>query len=824
MSYSYDPVGSQVRPDFGGGRIRGVLGMLQKAAGAVGGALSDQERAYQQWEEAQRQAAQEAKDEADAVEAGVGAQGRAIPDVTRKPSWSPSSEAADVESSGRATADAALESLQEEDFSSQVRPGGKEYKEADLAFPGGPAGGRRQPTLPTASDVSAASPAARADAAADRRARTAAAGKPSPAARAAATRSAGEARQAARDVGINADPAKVEADRKAAEARVRQPAGKDPVQEMGERKETAALAQDTRRYNQDISAYDTKMAVLRTQLDNAIENGNVEQADRIAAEMQAIPKPQATSRMLGGKTPQELEEPVAATLDKLPAESQAALRNHFLKRHLPGGRAPTPAEMARANRLAGEDLINSYDGLDPADRLSVMADDADRVAAPAPMSYGGGDQSTPGGVGFGIGDNAKNEDMDPKALRMAGRDVDSGAPMVNKPGQRGGTFVQNPDGTWSRRAPSPAQMEAVPGEKDLPINPPAMTREWVDGMKIAGQALGLDASQFDNEGQFIAAAQKLLERHRQLEGIYDTVPVATGGYRRTPNDATKARMQKRDLALRVKDFVKMYPDAPADELYALADAGDADGLRERQTEHRRLKETARAQAARDFELRQTETRLMNNPNVAPAMFVQDLNQAGNDPQAIANAYRRWQRPGEAARVTALDNQRRAAEMDNEQKMAEIDAMGRRGKGDEDKPSMPQAYLEGVNQIVNGAIGADGQDVVDPETSVNSFVMHENQYRTNTGGKPVTAAEGAYMLAKNAIGRGVPLGHPVVSFALAQILPTLSPRRPVSDDVDVGPIDIDSKRTTFIKEARRLVVGDKFSDDELGRWFETQVRS
>ena len=815
MAYSYDPIAGQAREDAVGGRVRGVLGMLGRAGAAAAAGFRDFDDAYRQWE-AEQKAAEE-----DSAAVDLAAPPKMVPDVTRKPAWRPTqSEMPDPDS---AVADA-YRSGSEEDMDSQLRPSGKAYEEPGLHLPGSESHRPAKPKLPTRAEAAAAQPAAR-KSAADARAASKKASEDSARtqgqrqAAADTGRAAGARRQDASTVGINTDPAKVEADRAAAVADIRKPQPKSARADMQERKERSAVASDTQRYTQERDAYIAEHRRLETLRENALENGRVEEADRLSAEMDALPVPQPTERMLGGQTRQEVMEPVSETLAKL-GPAGVALRNHLVQRFLPAGRNATAADRARAERMADEALVSSYDSLEPAERAEVMADDAERVSTPAPLTYGGQDESSPGGFGAGIGDNAKNEDMDPADLQRAGRDIDSGFPMVNKPGQRGGTFVQNPDGTWSRRAPNPhAMKELIPGEDVLPINPREMTREWRDGMKIAGTTLGLDPSKFDNEGQFIAAAQKLLARHRELAAKYDTIPVATGGFRRTPNADTKDAMARRDLAKRVDEFIKMYPNADADALYAAADANDPKELLRLQTEVRRNMKTERAKTAKEYTVRQTQTRVMNNPNVAPGMFVEDMNQAGTDPAAQAAVYRRWGMTAPADRVTALDNQRQAAEFENEQGMAKIDALGNKGS-EEQKPALDQAYRDGVDRIVDGSMGANGQDVVDPETSVNTLVMHENQFRQNTGsGKPISKAEGSYMLARNVLTRGAPLGHPVVSFALSQILPGIGSARSDQDD---GMLD--SKRTTFIKEARNLVVGDKFTDEELGRWFDTNFRS
>ena len=815
---SYDPVAPQARREAIGSRVRGAIDMLGRFGQAAADGYRQFDSAYRDWE-----AEQAARQEDDAaVMAGIPeSPPRIIPNVTRPPQWKPTQGDSPNpdDMARRAEGD-----LRDEIFESELRPGGKEYREADLAIPGAPKAASQRP-LPTAQDIRAASPEAR-KAEADVRsaersaAQDAARVRPQRQAAASAGSARGARQQEARSVGINTDPAKVEADRQVAVADIRKPKPKSAVQDMRERKDRAAVAADTRQYQQQVAEYDAKRRELETRREAALENGRVEEADALSAQIDALPIPQPTERMRGGQTAAEIMEPVAATLQRLAPEQRNALRSSLVNRFLPNGRAVTAADRQRAERMADEALVSMYDDLEPDERLDVMANDADRVSRDNPLTYGGGDQSTRGGYGYGIGDNALNEDMSPEDLERAGKDTDYGFPMVNEPGRRGGTFVQNADGTWSRRAPNPTTAQLIPGEDQLPINPLAgqMTPAWREQMKIAGMTLGLNPAGFDNEGQFIAAAQKLLARHREMSEKYDTVALPTGGFRRMPNAKLREAMRRRELSRRVEAFVNAHPSADAAALYAAADSGDEKELLRLQTEVRRQKKADQAMAYRDYQQRQTRTRVMNNPNVALGMFVEDLNQAGGDPTKIATVYRQWGMPGEAARVTALDNQRRAAEFENEQGMAKIDAM--RGKGDKEDPKPDAEYLLGAQRVVDAAFGANGQDVVAPDQAARARSLHEQRF----GEKGATDEQGAYLNARDAVGRGAPISHPVVAYALSQVMARgFSPLRATTDEERVGPVTIDSKRTTFINEARRLFVGASYTDEELGRWFDTNYQ-
>lgn len=721
-----------------------------------------------------------------------------------------------------------------------VPPGTNEDGSEQLDMPGMPASPAR-PRLPTPEQEAAAraaTPQARQAAADAKRAEDA---KQAEAARTqaqrqaanAAGRSQGARREEARTVGLNTDPEKVEADRRAALDAARKPKPASYAADTDKRRERGRVAAETAAYQRDMAAWDARRRELETQRERALDlNGDTSEVDALL-DAHTAAQPQPTERMRGGLTPQEIAEPVPATVLRIPDEEQRnKLLAHFAKPYFPQGVDPaqaTPAQKARATELGAQAMQASYEDMDPDERLEAMLNDAERASAPNPMTIGELG-TTRGTLGSGIGDDAQNEDKSDKELYWDGRDVTHKYPVKNEPGQRGGTFVQNPDGSRSSRAPNPTQADAfdVFDEKALPSRPAAgqMTREWREQMKIVGVTVfNLDPEQFDNEGRFIAAVQDKLEEHRNKAKHYDAQPLATGGYRYVPNTATVDREKKRELVRRVDAFVANHPDVDADALYKAADDGDADELLRLQTAARRGDKVKRAQAARDYTKRQVETRLMRNPEVAPAIVADSLRLAGDDAGKVATAYRMIGQPHLAAQVTALDNQRRASERQFDLADAQVEA--EKTKADaaagKNRPEADEGYAAGVRRIVGGVLGEGGGDAMDAHTAVGTFVIHENTYRKADGRPLINEKQGAKMLAQKLVQRKVPLGHPLVHQALSVVSSEI-PRGITSGEPTMRDPEndgaIDSQRTTFIKRAREEVVGDQYTDEELGRWFDT----
>lgn len=458
---------------------------------------------------------------------------------------------------------------------------------------------------------------------------------------------------------LNADPEKVEADRQAALEIARRPKPADPVKDTEARRDRAQLADDTRQYQQNMAAWDAERRALEAKKEQAIA------AFRPRAEIAAIDEtlkrhaavmPQPTARILDGQTVQELAEPVAATVGRLPPAQQKQLLEMYTRNYLPVGRPATAEEQAEARRRADEDMVASYDSMEPDERLQAMSAHAANNSSPAPMTYGGEDASVRGGKGAGIGDYARNEDMDPNTRRMVGRDVTYGDPVRNEPGVRGGTFVQNPTGSFSTRAPNPDQLAAAGlsaqdqnGNYLIPSTPGPgqMTRQWRESMKIAGATLGLDPSGFDNEDAFIAAAARHLQRHRDTLKNYDVVPVITGGFRYTPNAARQEQAAGRRRHEFARTLITRYGDVRNGGLIdgaALAQlAEQPNGFEEMQklAQLARLQLTGDQQAA--WRARQNTfnmTRDMANPRFAPGMAVRSLVNAVNsgDPMQLGVAY------------------------------------------------------------------------------------------------------------------------------------------------------------------------------------------
>lgn len=461
-----------------------------------------------------------------------------------------------------------------------------------------------------------------------------------------------------------------------------------------------------------------------------------------------------------------------------------------------------------------------------------MADAQRVMSAPKTPTVVANIDTLPGGRGAGIGDNAKNEDMDPADLRRAGRDVYSGFPMMNEPGRRGGTFVQNPDGAWGARMPAPAQAQAamLTDEQALPLNPTEeqMTPQWREQMKFAGMTLGLNPQGFDNEGAFIAAAQKLLERHRQRAAKYDTIPVVTGGYRATPNAATKQKTADDERYRATREFIRTYPfspdgsDALQQKLLEASNAGNVAKVAELKKQIRQEHEMSRAQAAKTFTKRQTETSLMNNPNVAPAMFRESLAQAGNDPAAIAAVYRQFGMSRQADQVLARENQRVAVEGEARRREAEIGALER--KGDKDEGPLAGEVIGGGMQL---ALDQAYEDDILVDTPILTFMTHHNQVAGK--GNEITPEEAAIRLARNmlATNPAAAWNRPVVKVALQNIAKGYQLNKGswagatrAGLNLATGGL-VNDRRTAFINEVERKL--GKGLAERAGQWWDANAR-
>lgn len=561
----------------------------------------------------------------------------------------------------------------------------------------------------------------------------------------------------ARTTGINVDPEQVQQDAAAATESAQSFEPKDYKGEYQKAEEASAVAKDLESYRTATAAWEQKRLQLEAQLGSAKEDGDAALAWNLTKQLEAHQraKPQLSERATGGRTPQELMQPVMETFESLDPKEKEALTSHFLSA------AMTQAERQAAGGVVAKDapltdravdsIIGVYADLPPKERRQVMINDARRIMS-APTVPTVDLQFNPQGFGRGVGDDARAgnaaipagnlDDMPPSAKL--------GSPPVTKRGTR---FIQNPDGSSSMRAFSPDQMAPY---MHLDPYPARLTPEWREQMKAAGAVMGLDYRKFANEGQFLAEASKRLAEQQRLLGRaddtstpnvneatkpkYDTQALPTGGYRMRPTEETVAQ---RDL-VRLRASIKQtaakrgLPSDVQESLQAQLEALDkanADGTLDAATfaaaqqevgkimrEYYTTNAFERGQTLKARTQQQVFSRDLSNPGVAPGMLKDSLGVAGTVPAQQSLVYRQFGMPGEAARIDAIEAGRQVAAADAANEQARINAAKK------PEPMLPAAAnAAGVSAALEQAFDPE----LGPETAFMSFLVSQRQLEGET---------------------------------------------------------------------------------------------
>ena len=234
----------------------------------------------------------------------------------------------------------------------------------------------------------------------------------------------------------------------------------------------------------------------------------------------------------------------------------------------------------------------------------------------------------------------------------------------------GGTFVRNPSGSVSARAPSPEMLDrkdeawgAVPVVKtkrgdSIDYNSP----EFRDAMLASAESQGLDPSQYrdplvlrdaDATRDFDIMYGDVMrgsERQAALEGKYMPVPAQFGkdgtpvAWKFTPNPAFQSQMRSQkqqgksqQLLRNILQFHGRYiGDEMRADLQAKADAADLHGLRQAKN---KLLTDQRGNAAKNVADRWENinaTRTLNNPDAAPGFIMRST--VGASPHDRAAMY------------------------------------------------------------------------------------------------------------------------------------------------------------------------------------------
>lgn len=218
----------------------------------------------------------------------------------------------------------------------------------------------------------------------------------------------------------------------------------------------------------------------------------------------------------------------------------------------------------------------------------------------------------------------------------------------------GGTFVRNPDGSVSARAPSPETLDRrdrawqavdeAAGQQGAAVFESPLYR---DAMLASAEAQGLDVSQYrdplvlrdaDATRDFdIMYGDVMRESDRQdaIHEKYMSVPAQFGkdgkpvAYRYTPRQSFRNQMNSQDRRVRSQQLFRNILDQHGryvgpemrEELRAKADAGDMHGLRQAKN---KLLADRRGNAAKNVADNWENiniTRTLNNPDKAPGFIV-----------------------------------------------------------------------------------------------------------------------------------------------------------------------------------------------------------
>jgi len=448
---------------------------------------------------------------------------------------------------------------------------------------------------------------------------------------------------------------------------------RDYRKESADASEAQALTKDTVEFERAAQAHDARRMQLESQLEDAIQAGHVplQQAlrEQLAAHQETAPKP--SLRMTGGQTPEELAESIDATLGKLSPQERSSLDAQATK--YATGQDGKVSAGSKQDWMWGQ-----FADLPPAGRLQAMRAAAAQGQAPLQVASGGG---IAGGRGSKVGDQATKKSAEASSRTDYDR-RDGGYPV----GKNAGMLVQNPDGSYSSRAPRMDHLNPLAGVEP---DPDVQTPEWRQQMLAVGQtAFGLQRDKYapgaEGDNMLIADAQKKLARHRQMiDAGFKVKPVVTGGYRYVPVKGGEAQQmaERAGRQAQTRNFLKANAVDPATarEMWNKADGGKAPTL---QTQVLRDRDNDTRNALADDRQYKQLAAKMRDPAYAQQMLAAALEQAGTDPDAQALVYHQFGLPHFADRVIAGRNEALAAGMHHAQKMAEIAALGGKNKPDE----------------------------------------------------------------------------------------------------------------------------------------------
>jgi hypothetical protein len=216
----------------------------------------------------------------------------------------------------------------------------------------------------------------------------------------------------------------------------------------------------------------------------------------------------------------------------------------------------------------------------------------------------------------------------PEQRRTMQRNVHSPeVPMT----RHGGTFAYNVNGSVSSRAPNPDMLRTA---EQIAADPEQGAGSASYIMALA-QAYGIDAAQYGDDMDMLKAdVFREKERHDRLGTKYDIVDNNMGGFRYTPNSATKEMMARHDDVRRARTIGNRFAGMLSKEQEAELDAAAGDNMNLRLGLQR---DRGIAKAVRNNVANRNMAIAANNPRVAQGLYMRSLQEAARsgDPLQIA---------------------------------------------------------------------------------------------------------------------------------------------------------------------------------------------
>ena len=222
----------------------------------------------------------------------------------------------------------------------------------------------------------------------------------------------------------------------------------------------------------------------------------------------------------------------------------------------------------------------------------------------------------------------------PDQTRMQGRNVYD--PSVRTT-PFGGSFAATSAGSYGMRAP---RQDAPAIAATIDTKPEELTLNEIIAL---APEYGIDAAAYGDDLDLLAKHTiEAHRRHQTQSQVSDTVPTGMGGFRYTPNEATREQDNLRNAQRFARTLVERYgkdrmPGFDAKAVNAAGEAGDMNALRAINREFGGLAAADRQNNARDRAASINMTRDLNNPAIRQGMLVRGLMRqvAEKNPEGMA---------------------------------------------------------------------------------------------------------------------------------------------------------------------------------------------